>query len=217
MNTAKKAAWLNLVAWGLVLTVVSIAITAWGQYNHWQLVHMSTYDLFPVFGLLAFSLMWTQYVISVARQLAGVESSATKTYFQVTGFAVLVAIALHPGLLSWQLMRDGLGWPPGSYLNNYIKPSLKWAGLLATVCWLVFMSYELRRWFKDKSWWHYVQMLPDFAMLGILLHSLTLGTQLKHGWLRGVWYFYGVVLVLCLGYIYYHKLKPRPAAVKTTS
>jgi len=130
---------------------------------------------------------------------------------------VLLAIVMHPGLLSWQLLRDGFGWPPGSYLNNYVAPSLKWAALLGTVSWFVFLAYELRRWFKDKGWWRYAQISSDIAMLAILLHSLTLGRQLKQGWLRDVWLFYGVTLVLSLAYIYYQKLHTQPAVAKSLS
>lgn len=207
MNDSDKASWLNISAWLLAVIVLSLAIIAWGQALRWQIYPISTYKLFPVFGLIAFSLMWAHYVIGVGRQILKVDRAQVKLFFEITSFLVLVAILLHPGLLVYQLMRDGFGWPPGSYIHNYVAPTLEWAALLGTVSWFLFLSYELRRWFKNRGWWKFVQMASDAAMIAILFHSLYLGTQLKHGWLRQVWLFYGLTLIVSLIYIYYHKLK----------
>lgn len=196
---------LQITAWGISTAVVVLAVVAWGQGYDWELAGLSTYQLFPLFGLLAFSLMWSHYIAAALRQYLQADRAALKQYFEVTSLAVLAAILLHPGLLGWQLWRDGIGLPPGSY-KAYIGP-LYWAVVLGIISWLIFMSYELRRKFKDRSWWKYVQYASDGAMFLILIHALRLGQNLQEGWFRTVWYFYGVTLALSLAYTYYQKLR----------
>ncbi len=191
-------------AWLLSLAVATVAFVAWGQGIRWQFAHLSSYQFFPLFGLLAFSLMWSHYIASFVRQLSNIDRQVLHSYFEVTSFAVLVAILIHPGLLAWQLWRDGLGLPPGSELM-YVSPKLKIYILIAMTAWLIFLAYEFRRIFKTRAWWKYVQYASDIAMVLIFLHSLKLGSQLQTGWLRPIWYFYGFTLGVTLVYTYYHK------------
>lgn len=197
------------VAWGLSAAVVIVAVMAWGQGMGWQFEGLSTYSIFPLFGLLAFSLMWAHYVVAAARTHFKIDSSVTKQYFEVTSLAVLAFILLHPGLLAWQLWRDGAGLPPSSELN-YLGPDLKMFILLGMIAWVIFLAYEFRRQFKTRPWWKYVQYANDGAMVLILIHSLKIGSNLQQGWLKGVWYFYAVGLAGSLAYIYYKKLTPKP-------
>jgi hypothetical protein len=194
-----KPVWLKTFAWSVTAVAAALAILVWAQSLH---PPFSTYKLFPVFGLLAFSLMWAHYVASVGRQVAGVDKSQLSFYFETTSLLVLVAIFLHPGLLIWQLWRDGFGLPPDSYLHNYVAPGMGWIALLGTVSLFVFLSYELRRWYGGRSWWKYVSYATDVAMIAVFYHGLRLGTQLHSGWFMGVWYFYGLVLAACLAYIH---------------
>jgi hypothetical protein len=184
-------------AWLLGLGVSALAVIAWGSSNLWQFGHLSTYQVFPLLGLLAFSLMWTHYIIGTVRELAGVPPEELRSYFRWTGYAVLILICLHPGLLIYQLFHDGFGLPPGSY-ERYVAPGLGWVTLLGTASLLVFLSFELRRIWAQKSWWHWVVDASDAAMLAIVYHSLRLGSQLQHGWFRAVWWFYAISLTAVL-------------------
>lgn len=195
-----------MVAWGVSVGAVVLAVLAWGQGNSWQLSGISTYQLFPLFGLLAFSLMWVHYVMAALRLHFGIEKAVLKSYFEVTSLAVLVAVLLHPALLAWQLWRDGLGLPPASELN-YLGPNMKASIVIGMVSLTVFLAYELRRIFDQKSWWKFVQYASDLAILLIVLHSLKLGSQLRSGWYLTVWYFYALTLIVSLAYIYSKKLK----------
>src|SRR5947208_1391016 len=131
--------------WTLSLIVVSLAVFVWGQSLHWKIIGISNYNLFPVFGLVAFSLMWTHYMTIVLKIVFKVKMSVFKSYFLITGYVVFMALLLHPGLLIWQLWRDGLGLPPGSYENRYVAPGLGWVTILGTVSLFTFLTYELRR------------------------------------------------------------------------
>src|SRR5437588_344845 len=81
------------------------------------------------------------------RQLLGLDFTVLKRYFALTSYAVLVLICLHPGLLVYQRFRDGFGLPPGS-VGSYVGPRLGWLTLLGLVSLLVFLAYELHRWYK---------------------------------------------------------------------
>lgn len=189
---------MQVIAWGLSITVSIIAIVAWGQNYEWQLTPVNAYQLFPLLGLLAFSLMWGHYVAGAIRELLSVDKKSLENYFRYTGYVVLLLICLHPGLLILQRFRDGYGLPPGSY-ESYVAPGLGWVTLLGTASFFVFIAYEFKRFFGNKPWWHFVQQAGDIAMLAILYHGLRLGGQLMNsGWFRTVWIFYALILVAVL-------------------
>jgi hypothetical protein len=193
---------LQTAAWALSALTVTLGFIAWGQQRSWQFGSLSTYTLFPLFGLLAFGLMWSHYVVAAVRKYLALDKKVLKTYIETTSLGVLAMILLHPGLLIWQLWRDGFGLPPGSYITNYVAPGLGWVALLGTVSLLVFIAYELRRVFEDRPWWKYIQYASDAAMLAIFYHSLRLGSTLQNDWLRGVWYIYAASFLLVLIYLY---------------
>jgi len=192
---------LPIFAWVLSIVVSIIGFLAWGQGFDWQFDQLSAYDLFPLFGILAFSLMWAHYIVSAKTLYLKVPSSATKKYFHYTGLGVLVAILLHPGILIWQLWRDGFGLPPNSYLTNYVATGSRWAVLLGTFSFIIFMAYEFHRKFSKRSWWKYVSYSSDIAIIFIFFHALELGPELQSGWYRVVWLFYGVSYLVALVYI----------------
>lgn len=202
-TTANSSALPAITAWSLSGIVAILAIVAWGQDFGWVVLPFNSYRWFPLFGLVAFSLMWGHYVLGFLRDIFAWGMSKLVFYFKATGWAVLILICLHPGVLIYQLFRDGFGLPPGSYLS-YVAPGLKWVTLLGTVSLLVFLAFEFRRRYANRSWWHFIPQAGDFAMLAIFYHGLRLGSQI-HGWYRNVWWFYGVTLVGIIAYSYYRK------------
>ena len=194
-------------AWGISAFVALLAVTAWGQDLRWQFSGLSTYRIFPLFGLMAFSLMWAMYVIGFLRRRFRVAAEKISSYYKIMPQLIFGFIMLHPGLLIWQLWRDGFGLPPQSYLQHYVAPSLRWAALIGTTAFLVFVAYEFRYRFRGKSWWKYMEYLADLVLVGLFFHALALGTQLQSGWFRYVWFFYGAVLAIVLTDLYWTKLK----------
>lgn len=195
---------LKAIVWGLTILVSLVAVFGWGQNLQWQFSGITTYQVFPVLGLLAFSIMWSHYIASALRQYFKLEKSVLKSYFDFTSYAVLFAILLHPGLLVWQLWRDGIGLPPNSYLK-YVGKSMHATVILGTISLVVFLVYEFHRVFAYKTWWKYVAHASDIAMFLIIIHALRLGTQLQHGWPRSIWYFYAISYLASLAYIYKNK------------
>jgi hypothetical protein len=200
----------RFLPWAVTALVSGLAIYGWGSSYSWQLTRLTTYQLFPLLGLLAFSIMWSHYMAGAMRRTF-LHGARLETYFRSTGYVVLVAIVLHPGLLIYQRFRDGYGLPPRSY-ETYVAPSLAWITLLGTVCLLTFLAFELHRWFRNKPWWHYVANASDAAMLGIFYHSLRLGSQLMSGWFKDVWILYGCSLVAALIFKYSYTFTHRNPA-----
>lgn len=178
--------------------VCVVACIGWGSMNAWQFSGLTLYTVFPLLGLIAFSILWSQYVVLTVTRYFKIKGSKLSAYFTVTGWIFLVAIFLHPGFLIWQLWRDGFGLPPESYLKHYVAPGLEWAALLGSISFLIFLSFELRRWYGDRQWWRYIVYATDAAALAIFVHSFKLGSTLQQGWFYYVWIFYGITLILML-------------------
>jgi hypothetical protein len=213
LSFRRKRWFLLAAAWSLGATVTILAIISWGSDLGWHLLPFNAYVFFPVLGLAAYSLMWSQYAIGVAGELSDSSDLALRTYFQVTGWIVLVLICLHPGLLIYQRFHDGFGLPPHSY-ESYVAPGLGWLTLLGSASLLVFLAYEFHRIFGNRPWWRYVQVAVDAAMLAIFYHGLRLGNETGHGWFRVVWWFYGLTLILILIRTYSLKYRHRQNATK---
>lgn len=182
------------------MLAASLAVFVWGQSNGWHLLSLSIYQLFPVLGLLAFSIMWSHYMAGFMKRTF-LHGASFGRYFLWTSYVVLIAILLHPGLLAYQRFHDGFGVPPGSELS-YVMPKLAWVVVLGMVSLLVFLAFELHRWFRHKPWWFIVPRLGDAAMLAIFYHGLRLGTQTRIHWFRVVWWFYGLTLLAVLVHSY---------------
>lgn len=200
-----KIALIRAKAWTVSGLVGLLAIVAWQDNLKWQFSNLTTYDWFPLFGLLAFSLMWAHYVAAYFRDSAGLAPEALAQYFRITSYVVLICLLLHPGLLIFQLFQDGAGLPPGSY-QNYVAPGLAWVVTLGFISLGVFLAFELHRVFKDRSWWHWVADASDVAMLAILYHGWQLGSSFQVEWFKKMWLLYGFILIILLARKYYLRI-----------
>lgn len=187
------------ISWILGAAVAGLAVIVWlGERLNGSA--LTPYTIFPLLGLLAFSLMWTHYILGSTRRMLGEEAAVNKTYFAVTSLIVLVLIILHPLLLIIQLNKDGFGLPPQSYLTVYAEPAMKTAIALGSLSLFIFLVFEFKKRFQKKSWWKVIEWLQVVAMFMIFYHGLTLGRELSVGWYRALWYFYGVSLLTAVIY-----------------
>lgn len=190
---------LKFVSWLLVVFVVVLAVVVWAGERLGG-GKLTTYDVFPLLGLCAFSIMWTHYIAGSVRRHLKVEIKENKTYLKITSQIVLALILLHPGLLIIQLNKDGFGLPPNSYIEVYSGAGMKLALLFGTISLIIFLTYELRKMFYKKTWWRFVNWAQILAMFLIFYHGLTLGRELSVEWFKIVWYFYGLSLVAAIFY-----------------
>lgn len=198
----------RIIAWSLLSLVSVLSFAAWASSYHWQLWPLTSYQFFPLLGLLAFGVMWTHYMLGALIRFWHLKRQYLASYFRWTGYAVLVLICLHPGILMYQRFKDGYGLPPHSY-ESYVSPSLGWITLLGTASLFIFLAFELHRFFGKRSWWHFVADASDVAMLAIVYHALRLGSTLQQGWFLAVWWLYAVTLIAALIYKYSKRVKYR--------
>lgn len=177
---------------------VMLAVIAWLQTTPGA----NIYDIFPVFGLIAFGLMWTHFIFGAVRKYYKVESKEGSP-FQVSSMAVvLMLIILHPGLLWYGLYRDGFGLPPLSTLQVYSSEAVYI--LMGLIGLTIFLTYELRRSFQNSSWWRYVEQAQIVGMVLIFVHALMIGGTLSIDWYRAIWWLYGVLLFTSVVYAWWH-------------
>lgn len=184
-------------AWILAGAVVLVAGLAWAQVRLGS-GKITAYDIFPLFGLLAFSLMWTHYITGSLRRMLGLDAATLRSFFRLTSGAVLVLLLLHPSIFLAQLWADGFGLPPFSYLRVYEGGFERIALLLGTLSLLAFLLFEFHRVFEDSWWWKYVEYVNLAAMAAIFYHALTLGGELDLLWFKIIWFIYGVMLIVAV-------------------
>ena len=196
---------LEVILWSLYTIVSLLAIYIWGSRLSWDFSNLTGLTVFPLFGLLAFSLMWVHYVSGFVRD-TWFPGASTKKSFSITTTIVLALILLHPTLLIVQLYKQGSGLPPGSY-KDYVAAGNVGYVLLGTLGLAGLLTFEFKRFFSKKSWWKYVSVVSDIAILLIVVHSLKLGQHLQTGWFRYLWYFYIITLVAAIIRIYVLKFQ----------
>lgn len=189
---------LRLTAWLISLLSAGLAIAVWWQ-SFGGNVKLSNYTLFPLFGLMAFSLMWGHYVVGALRRYFAVPKQALKSYYKTTSWAVLFFILLHPGLFIYQLWADGYGVPPNSY-KSYVAATAVWAIMLGTIAFFIFLMFETKKVFGKNPWWKLVEYAQILAMVLIYVHALKLGGELQTEWYKTVWVFYGLSFVISVMY-----------------
>lgn len=202
---------ITAIEWLLGSLVVVASILAW--LSDRSLASITIYDIFPPLGLIAFGLMWTYYVTGALRQYSGAKQARSDRYMTISAGLILALIILHPGLLWLGLFIDGYGLPPASYLEVY-KAQVGFV-LLGTCGLFIFLSYELKRFFRTRKWWKYVVHLQILGMAVIFVHAIGLGGELRLNWFMALWIFYGVSLTLSIIYsTLIHKPKEKTHGTK---
>ncbi len=189
----------NNLVWGIFGISVLLPLISWGSGLEWALGELSIYQWFPLFGMVAWMIMWTHFFTYALRTKLG-DLKTPKHYSQITGYVVLSAILLHPGLLAYAQWRNGEGLPTGSYYA-YAGESLKLAIAMGMTGLLIFLSFEffnrMRKNLTVKKYWTLVSLSQSLAMTLIFFHALRLGVNLGSGWFKGVWIIYGIALIPC--------------------
>jgi hypothetical protein len=191
--------------WLLGILTLTAAVTVWAQVRL-SGGELSLYDIFPLFGLTAFGLMWSHYIGGALRRYFKLPPEVSASYVKITGWFVLILIVLHPALFFVQLWLDGLGLPPSSYLEVYTTAVTRISLLLGTVSLLAFLAFELHRIFKKAKWWPVIEYINMAAMLAIFYHGFILGGELNVVWFRIIWVFY---LITFMAAIVYNQIQRR--------
>jgi len=206
----------NYFSWGIFALSVVLPIAVWGNNVSWNFSSLSLYSYFPLFGLLAWMIMWTHYVNGAVRiKTPGLKKP--KYYAKVTAYIVLASILLHPGLLALAQFQNDAGLPPTSFFN-YLGDASRIAVLFGSISLIIFLSFEYfdrarnKDWVKKAGLW--ISISQSVAMILIFVHALRIGGNLNTDWFYAVWLAYGALLIPCFYIIHDADLKSRATFFK---
>jgi hypothetical protein len=199
---------LELIAWLLAGITSCLALVVWGETLNWDYRNINAYTTFPLFGLIAFSVMWSQYMVGALKTVTHGKKDALARFSLISGSLVTTVVVLHPLILILKLWSDGDGLPPESYIH-YVTPGLGWAVILGSVSLVAFLAFELRHRYRDRTWWRFVDYINDAAIVAIYVHAFNLGTHTQFDWFKPVWFFYGATLSVALFYKYWRIIQAR--------
>ncbi len=195
--------------WILGFGVMFAGYLAWFQNMGSTFNIVSLYQVFPILGIWAWSIMWTHFAIWELRRLKP-SLSGNRLYSKVSGTLVFWLLLLHPGILAVEQFRQGKGLPPASYYA-YAGETGAWLIALGLVGLVGFLFYEVIIRFeknpKVKKMWWLVNITQTVAMASIFTHGLNLGSDIHGGWFRTYWVWLGLMLIPCLLHTHWVDLK----------
>lgn len=198
----------NYLMWTLVTLAIILPVIVWGEPKGWNFDSLTLYQWFPLFGIVAWTLMVTHYIAGAIR-LKNPRLEKPRYYSGITASVVLGCLLLHPGLLAYAQWKNDKGLPPASYYT-YAGPALKLAVVLGLIALLIFLSFEFfkraKHWPVIKSYWWLISLTQSLAMTLIFVHGLRLGSQLESGWFVVLWYICGLALLSCFYIIHSSEL-----------
>ena len=154
-------------------------------------------NLFPAFGLLAFTIMWLHVVGGALRPWLEKYIDFPK-FVSKSSIAVLVLIILHPLTLF-----TGVGIRNIFLIFKLYDPKYIW---LAIIAWFILVGYDVSKKFKNRQFfakhWDTVKLISTVGFFFVFFHSLGVGSDLQTGPLRAVWIFYGVTAAIAAVYTY---------------
>lgn len=154
-------------------------------------------NLFPLFGLAAFSLLWLHAISGVFEPWMRKHINFD-LYVQRTSGLILVCIIAHPLLVlaSFNFSITNLFMVYGS---TFI--------VLGIAGWVLLISYDIIKPLR-KSYpffarhWTVVLAISNIGFLLTFVHSIFVGSDLQAGPLRAVWIFYGITAFLAIVHTY---------------
>jgi hypothetical protein len=188
----------------LIYIVFSLAVLypLWVRISSldWALDITLLSNLFPLFGIIAFVIMWLHVVPAVFEPWLN-KYIDFRQFVKTTTTIVLVSIILHPLLL---LILLGFNL---SDLFFYGESRYIW---LAIVGWLLLITYDIGKALKRFDFfvthWNKIVFISTIGFLLTFFHSMGLGSDLQIGPLRSLWIFYGVTAIVAT--IYTYGIKP---------
>lgn len=155
--------------------------------------------LFPLFGLLAFTLVWSQIMLGAfMRPLTKLYPKVLRLHIAF-GLLTFTFALLHPLLLI-------VGYTPASYFGyTFVAPELKSAVFLGQGALLLLLlgvlAGLLRNWKPLQRVWRWFHFSHYLVFFLVFFHSMRLGTDLSiTPYLRGLWLFFFVTVVVAIMY-----------------
>ena len=173
-------------------------------YPLWIVIRDSTWafnstlilNLFPLFGLIAFSLLWLHAISGVFEPWLRKQIDFDR-FVSVTASLILICLIFHPLLL---LLNTGFKFVPIFFYGKFYI----W---LAIIGWLLLITYDISKPLKKKydffiRNWNNILLISNIGFLLTFFHSLGAGGDLQSGPLKLIWIFYGTTAIIAIIYTY---------------
>ncbi|HEY4694775.1 MAG TPA: hypothetical protein VIH52_02315 [Candidatus Nanoarchaeia archaeon] len=193
MNTQQNFVRTLLLTLYLVifLTPGFVFFSSRGGLDFLQVTDFQTFSrqIFPLFGLYAFTLVWFQFIIGTNLPHLVKYFRSIRNFHKKEGIFTLLFALTHPTLLI-----VGVGFE--EYLGyKFLDPSLRIYAYFGTFALFLLILTAgagfLEKWPPLKNHWRKVHYLNYLVFWLIWVHSWNLGSDVQ-GSLSYLWYFYGI-------------------------
>lgn len=178
--------------------------------------------IFPLFGLIAFTMLWAQLMIGAFMPLWNKLYSSPKVlrFHIVHGVVVWLVLLLHPGLLyASKILGDGFTLQ-ALRIDYVARQNVPYVllGMAAFIllCTTILIALLRKRSFVQK-YWKKVHYLNYVVFVMVFVHSFRLGSHVEPTILRYVWFVYGSVFVLALLYKRFYRPVMKASIKKAVS
>ena len=161
--------------------------------------------IFPLFGLLGFSLIWLQIMLGAfMRPLYALFAPFDLVRFHIwEGVVAIIIVLLHPTILGIaQVLRKGVGWNLLSI--DFVEPRYTIYIILGEIALILFLTAAAAAILRNHTLlvknWRKIHVLQYAVFILITLHSLSVGSHTQTGTLRLLWYFYAITFLAALVY-----------------
>lgn len=182
----------------LIFACLAVLYPLWVNIGNisWFFSLTVIFNLFPLFGLAAFTLLWL-HAISGAFEPWLRKYIDFDQFVWITSILIFICIILHPLIL---LINVGFNFSP---IFLYGKLSI-W---LAIIGWLLLIVYDIGKLLKKKYRffarnWNKILLISNIGFLLTFFHSLGIGDDLQSGPLRIIWIFYGITAIIAIIWTY---------------
>lgn len=151
--------------------------------------------IFPIFGLLAFALLWLHVISGVFEEWLR-KKFEFDSFVHWTALVILASIILHPLLLLIFVRFDVVSL----FSHSPFAVSLGFSGLI------LLLTYDIGKILKRYEFftknWSAILIISTIGFILTFFHSLMLGSDLQSGFMRMLWIFYGVTAIIATIYTY---------------
>ena len=182
----------------IIFAYLAVLYPLWVRINtlNWHFNASLLQNLFPLFGLLAFSLLWLHSISGVFEPWLRKQINFDK-FVHSTSIIILISIILHPLLLLVSLKFN--------FSNLFLYYGEKYIRI-GVIGWLLLITYDIGKALKKYNFfaknWNKILIISNIGFLLTFFHSLALGSDLQSGTLRIIWIFYGVTAIIAIIYTY---------------
>ena len=166
------------------------------RYLHWAFDTSLLPNLFPIFGLIAASLLWLHSISGVFEPWLRKHINFDR-FIHITASIILWCMILHPLLL-----LISLNFNFNELFLGYTLLYLR----IGIVAWLLLIIYDITKPLKKYQFfaknWNNILIISNIGFLLTFIHALYLGSDLQFEPLRAIWIFYGITATLGIIYTY---------------